>query len=280
LAWWPKALPKEFGDDKLVDLPLARRSVWNGPPKDRIRPTDWNLFSGKFSMPRFTIRNLMIAVCVAAGLLGIYRAGGVFPLVVASFSLAMTGGAWLAFSHNPRLAIQAFAVSAIAANLLVAILGVYFLNMTGFVLMFLVSAALVPFALGSGSAWAWTHPRRNPKAAASVLVLVLGLLPISMMLTSWPLRLASALSRPSMDRLADRLAAGETLASPEWAGMYRIVAADHEPRNGNVILVTDPNSSGRSGFVRVSDPSQSLGQMYNLNLDVPVGGSWRYQNED
>jgi hypothetical protein len=228
-------------------------------------------------MPRFTIRHLMIAVCVVAVPLGLYQASEPFLSVVLVLSGTFAVVAWLGFRHHPRLAARVFAASAGGGNLLVAFLGAYHLNMVGFVLMFLISAVTIPLTLGSGSVWAMVYPRR--KAVAWTLVLGLGFLPLSMF-TSWPLRLAAVLSRPSMNRLANRLVAGESLTEPEWAGLYRIVAAYHEPRNGNVILVTDPDPSGRSGFVMVSDPSQPLGQMYNLNHDVPVGGSWRYQNED
>jgi hypothetical protein len=233
-------------------------------------------------MPRLTIRRLMLVVGVVAGILGLYRSLGSAYLVLLALSAIMAVLVWQVVRRLPRLAAWTFGVSAFLVNASVAPVCAYLCSIGGFALMVLASISMFPLVLGCGSAWAMAgpDPRRFPRAAAWSIVIVLGFLPISMMSTLWPLRFAFTLSRPSMDRLADRVAAGETLAFPEWAGLYRIVDAKREPRNGNVALIIDADPSGRSAFVRVVARSESYGPMVNLNFNVPVGGPWRYQNED
>jgi hypothetical protein len=106
-----------------------------------------------------------------------------------------------------------------------------------------------------------------------------------MLLTFWPLRLAFLASAPALDGLADRVAAGPGVTSPEWAGLFRVVATEVEPSNGNVGLIIDPDPSGRSGFVRGgASPGlpvgRSGGPFYDLNLDMRLDDRWRYVCED
>lgn len=62
------------------------------------------------------------------------------------------------------------------------------------------------------------------------------------------LRLAFLACRPTLERLADRVDAGLPVG-PRWVGPFRIVAG--ERRYGAVtILVTNPEPSGPTGFVR------------------------------
>jgi hypothetical protein len=117
------------------------------------------------------------------------------------------------------------------------------------------------------------------------LVLVLALLPLSMLITFWPFRLAFLASRPAIERLADRVAAGHAVTSPEWTGLFRVVGSVVDPSTGNVGLVIDPDPSGRSGFVRVGvDPSvlvgRSNGPFYNLDFDLQLSERWWYECED
>ena len=117
------------------------------------------------------------------------------------------------------------------------------------------------------------------------LVIVLVALPLSMLFTPWPLRLAFLASKPALDRLADRVATGQAPSRPVLAGLFIVVNSAVDPTSGNVGLITNPDPSGRSGFVRVSPASSTLpiraaGPFYNLNYDMEMGGGWRYQNED
>src|SRR5262245_6908130 len=107
-----------------------------------------------------------------------------------------------------------------------------------------------------------------------------------MLLTPWPLRLAFLASRPAMERLADRVAAGRAVTSPEWAGLFQIVGSAVDPTTGNVGLITDPDPAGRSGFVRLSPavrvdgPYWNYRPFVNLNINEHLTGPWWYQNED
>jgi hypothetical protein len=223
----------------------------------------------------------MIFIGVVAGLLWVYRSFGstvvflVFWLPVLALVLEVLRG-------HPRLSTWVLVASSVLANSSIALIFAYLYSLAGLFLMFFVSTLLVPVVIGSGIAWAKsrTATRRISRSTAWVIVWFLGLLPISMMGTHWPLHLAFALSRPAMDRLADRVASGETLTSPEWAGLYRVVAVKKEPSNGNVALIIDDDPAGRSAFVRFGDSLSPFGPMINLNFNESVGDRWFYQNED
>jgi hypothetical protein len=156
--------------------------------------------------------------------------------------------------------------------------------------MFLASLCGIPLTLGFGAAWAYTSTRRDAAPRCSPilawpLVLVLGTLPLKVLLTRWPFYLAFHASRPSLDCLADRLAAGQTIAGPEWAGLFRVVATEVDPSSGNVGLITDRDPAGRSGFVRVgAAPSAPTGRgggpLYNMYLDLKLSDGWRCECED
>src|SRR5262249_9180480 len=107
----------------------------------------------------------------------------------------------------------------------------------------------------------------------------------TMLLTRWPFHLAFVASTQAMDRLADRVAAGQGIANPEWAGLFRVVGSAVDPSSGNVGLIIDPDTSGRSGFVHVIDTTgvpavRSSGPFYNLYFDLQLCGRWRYVCED
>jgi hypothetical protein len=177
--------------------------------------------------------------------------------------------------------------SAVAANASVAALGAFLMSIGGFVLMYLVSSLAIPAIFCSGEAWAALATRRDASHRRSPmvawpLVFALAIAPLAMMFTDWPLRLAFLASRPALERLADRVEAGQALRRPEWAGRYRVVGSAIDPRTGNVGLVLSPNPAGRSGFVRLVPgwPPVHHGPLSNLNFDVPLGGRWSYQDED
>jgi hypothetical protein len=218
---------------------------------------------------------------VVAGLLWVYRAFG-SSIIFLVLWLPVMGLVLGLLRGHPRLSAWVLAASSILANSSIALIFAYFYSISGLVLMFFASTLLVPIVIGSGIAWAnsRTESQRIPRSTAWVIVWFLGLLPISMMGTHWPLHLAFIVSRPALDRLADRVASGETLTSPEWAGLYWIVATKNEPSNGNVALIIDDDPAGMSGFVRLTDSLSKFGPMTNLNFNESVGGRWFYQNED
>jgi hypothetical protein len=239
---------------------------------------------------QFTIRRLMIAVAITAGLL----AASVLPNGLAvAFGLTyllLIGGTWWMFHGFRRLSALSFGVVAALNNILIAGLCIHRLNYGGFMLMLLVWLLAFPIVLGAGTAWATAvtrraaRPHRSPFLAWP-LVLVLAILPFTMFFTRWPFHLAFLASTPALDRLADRVAAGQGIASPELAGLFRVVGSDVDPSSGNVGLIIDSDPSGRSGFVRVgtaaSVPAGPVrGPFYNVDLDLKLGDRWRYQCED
>jgi hypothetical protein len=108
---------------------------------------------------------------------------------------------------------------------------------------------------------------------------------VMMLFTHWPLRVAFFASKPALDRLADRVAAGQALRGPVRASLFIVIGAAVDPSSGNVGLIIDPDPSGRSGFVRPglgpsATPGRVTGPFYNLDFDLELFDGWRYQTED
>jgi len=232
----------------------------------------------------------MIGVAVVAGLLAVARSP--FGLVVAFglVYLALIGVLWWMFRGFRRLSAVCFGVVVALSNTLSAALCIYLLSMGGALLMFLGWFLTFPIVISTGVAWAsaatrgTARPQHSPMLAWP-LVLVSALLPLSMLLTFWPFRLAFLASRPAMDRLADRVVARQVVTSPEWVGLFRVVGSAVDPSTGNVGLIIDSDPSGRSGFVRVGvGPSipagRCSGPFYDLNFDLQLRDRWWYECED
>jgi hypothetical protein len=232
----------------------------------------------------------MLAVAMAAGLLAAARSPIGMVVAFGLAYLALIGGTWWMFHGFRRVSALSFEVVAAWNNILSGGLCIHRLNMSGVMLMLLVWLLAFPIVFGAGAAWATAvtrraaRPHRSPFLAWP-LVLVLAILPLTMLLTRWPIHLAFLASTPALDRLADRVAAGQRIASPEWAGLFRVVGSDVDPSTDNVGLIIDPDPSGRSGFVRIgAAPSVSAGRssgpFYDLYLDLKLCARWRYECED
>jgi hypothetical protein len=239
---------------------------------------------------RFKLRTLMIAVAVMAGLLAWALSPTGLAVTFGLLYLALIGVQWWMFRGFRRLSALCFGVGVALINIVSVALCVYLLNLSGAFLMFIGWLVAFPAVIGTGAAWASAatrrsaRPRRSPLVAWP-LVLVLALLPLSMLLTFWPFRLAFLASRPALDRLADRVEAGQPVTSPEWAGLFRVVASVVDSSSGNVGLIIDADPSGRSGFVRASvgpgmPAARSNGPFFNLNLALRLPKRWLYECED
>jgi hypothetical protein len=232
----------------------------------------------------------MTAVALAAGLLAASLSSTGLVVAFGLAYLALIGVLWWMFNGFRRLSALCFGLVAAVSNVVTAGLCIYLHSPGGIILRFVVWLLAFPLVFGAGAAWATAATRRGASSRGSSflawsLVVASGILPLTMLLTGWPLRLAFLASTPDMDRLAGRVAAGQGVTSPEWAGLFRVVGSAVEPSNGNVGLIIDPDRSGRSGFVRVrASPGMPLGRsdgpFYNLNLEVRLGDRWRYQCED
>jgi hypothetical protein len=229
----------------------------------------------------------MVAIAVVAGILALLMWTG-WPLVaIVAFDLIPAAILRSIVRGFRRLAAWGFGVVAAASNLFCFFLGIHALNLGGLVLLLLDWFLSFPFILGLGAAWAAEAtrrdavPRRSPMAVW-LMVVVLAFLPLTMLLNGWPLRLAFLVSRPDFDRLADRVAGGETPSLPTWAGVFRVVGSAVDPATGNVGLITNADRSGRSGFVRIRPGAggRRRGPFYNLNLDLALGAGWWYECED
>jgi hypothetical protein len=239
---------------------------------------------------RLTIWQTMLVVASAAGLLAASRSPIGLCVAFGLVYLALVGVLWSMFHGFRRFSALCFGLMAALSNMATAGLGIYRFSTDSVFLMFLVWLLAFPLVLGAGIAWVTTATRREVRSRRSPiwawpLVIASGILPLTMVVTLWPLRLAFLASTPALDSLAGRVSAGQGVTSPEWAGLFRVVYSAVEPSNGNVGLIIDPERSGRSGFVRVGTspalPSGSAGgPFYNLNLDMRLSDTWRYVCED
>jgi hypothetical protein len=204
--------------------------------------------------------------------------------------VALIAVVWWMFRGFRRVSALCFGGVAALSTTMSAVLCVYRPNIGGGVLTLLCCVYTFPIVVGAGVAWAsaatrkeaWS--RRSPLLAWPV-VLVLALSPPSMLVGFWPLRLAFLVSRPALEHLADRVAAGQGVTGPEWAGMFRVVGSAVDPSTGNIGLIVDPDPSGRSGFLRVgAGPNtrarRSSGPYYNFHLDLKLRDRWWYECED
>jgi hypothetical protein len=232
----------------------------------------------------------MIAVAVAAGLLAALLSPIWLFVAFGLLYLALIGVLWWMFRGFRRLSALSFGVVAALSNTLSAALCIYQLNLGGALLMFLSWFCAFPFVISAGAAWAraatrrTARPRRSPWLAWP-LVLVLALSPLSMLLTFWPFRLAFLICRPAMDRMADRVGAGQPVTSPEWVGLFRVVGSAVDPATGTIGLIINQDPSGRSGFVRVSvgasiPAGAPNGPFYNLFFELQLRDRWWYECED
>jgi hypothetical protein len=232
----------------------------------------------------------MIAVAAVAGVLAALLSPTALAVAFGLLYVASIGALWWMFRGFRRLSALCFGVAAALGNTSSAAVSIYLPDLGGAILMFLGWLLAFPIVISAGAAWAGAATRRTAKPRRSPLlawplVLVLGILPFTMLLTCWPLRLAFLASRPAMERLADRVLAGPAVAGPEWVGLFRVVGSAVDPASGNVGLITDPHPSGRSGFVRAGASTGApagppIGPFYNLWSDRQLDDRWWHECED
>ena len=143
----------------------------------------------------------------------------------------------------------------------------------------------IPWIAALGTAWAVLFARQRSvsprmRDGAGMAVFFLAVLPIVTLWTLWPLHLAFLTARPTMERLADQIAAGNPVVFPRQAGVFVVSAAVVDPFAGNVGLMIDPNPNGPTKFVRsgpnsVRNPNSPI---RGSNLNVDLGGGWSYRH--
>ncbi|MDE2507492.1 MAG: hypothetical protein KGM43_09790, partial [Planctomycetota bacterium] len=163
---------------------------------------------------RFMSARLMALLAIPAAALTILRSQ---PVILAVVPFVSIPGyfAWRVARQRPRLATWGFWVAAAVSTISVADFCVYDVSVSGYVAAVLLTLLLVPATVGFGVAWEANVQERADKRAvfglAPLVVGVLSVLPPSMITTFWPLRVAFLVSRPALNRLADRVEAGERL---------------------------------------------------------------------
>ena len=97
------------------------------------------------------------------------------------------------------------------------------------------------------------------------------------MLFCIPVRIAAIVSSPALNRLADRVAAGEEIETPVWAGVFYI----RETRvwnEGMPCLWTYPGGNGGDGLARPADGVAK--DKFNHWSDYRLHGNWFVIAED
>jgi hypothetical protein len=243
----------------------------------------------KLPRVRFTIRGLMIAVVVVAGLFAMPGNWRVLSMALASSCLAPLAAWWIHSRRHRRIAAFCFWAPAIAANASYVALCI---SPTGWLPIFLFGAwmlLILPTTLAFGVSWAslvsrGAEGKRSPAWFASAAVIVLSFLPSATALTLWPLRLAFPAARPALGRLADQLVAGRPVRFPQRAGPFRIAGARVDFATGDVGLMIDPDPNGPTAFVRGSGTRSGPFGCYRPIrgdvLDIRLGGGWCFHVED
>ena len=249
----------------------------------------------------FTIRRLMIVVAVVAVLfanlaengwlateiLDTIQESGWPPLTVISFfSLDFFGARWLVVRGWRRPAAVGFWILAVLANTLYVACCIapsvrFFQTLRiGWFLVFLPTMTGLGLGLGRPG-----HTRTGgpppPRPGGVALGRHPGLAADGHARSCWPLRLAFLAARPTLERLADRVVAGQSVSFPQQVGVFRLVESGHGPVYGNVALIIDPTAYARSGFVRIPPwvvAGAKLGApIFGSYLDLDLGGGWRYR---
>jgi hypothetical protein len=147
------------------------------------------------SRVQFKVRSLMIAVAAVAGLLALALSPVGLVVLSGLLYLAPIGALWWMFRGFRRLSALCFGVVGTSVNILSAGLCINLLDLGGAVPIFLGWFWSLPVVISTGVAWAKAATRRPARQRRSPLlawprVLVLALLPLSMLITFWPFRLA------------------------------------------------------------------------------------------
>jgi hypothetical protein len=212
---------------------------------------------------RFSISRLMILVAASAGVFWVYRSVNPFAFfVLMGYGVVLISQA-LIYGQNlekfPRRAWWMFVMTSLGSVLVFGIMAVTIVGTFGWFLRIVLALFVMPIVLGSGVAWIRGTNGRHRRSMAWALVLSFVALPMSMAFGDWPIRLAFRVSRPALDRLADRIEAGDPPRWPVRAGLIRVsgIARGHR-HSANIALSIDADSDGNSWLVRSANPEIPL----------------------
>jgi hypothetical protein len=230
----------------------------------------------------------MILVAIAAALLALPDGLRVVAAVLSLPCLALfTAWRLLLGGHRRLAAIGFWGMSTLANVLFVAVCA--FPGILSFALFVLWLFILLPSIAGFGAAWAILATRgegvtRRSNQLTWMLVIALAVMPGVTAWTVWPFRLEFLTARSSLERVADRIAAGQAISYPQWAGPFRLLGSRVDSETGGVALLTDLNPGGPSGFVRHkgsrTEPYRCFGPIRGDRWHVGLGDGWCYHEED
>ena len=113
-------------------------------------------------------------------------------------------------------------------------------------------SVIMPTLAGFGATWAVLATRSRVVAHPSqqlawIWVIALAVMPgVVTAWTVWPFRLEFLIARPSLERLADQIAAGQAVSFPQNAGPFRLAASRvefHLSALGLINIAIQPNGS-------------------------------------
>jgi hypothetical protein len=229
----------------------------------------------------------MISVAILAVLFALPAVLAVILIALYIPVAAVIGARWLVLKRMRGVAARVFWGLAVSINVAYAAACVapdlYFLAP-----FYFGSVIVVPTIAAFGVAWANLATRedatpRRFESTVKVPVAFFSALPILTLSTYWPLHLAFLASRPALEQLADRVAAGRVTGLPRRAGVFWVAGFRIDNATGNVGLITDPNPTGPNGFVRVrpgASAEDPLRTIVGSNLNVDLGGGWSYRDAD
>jgi hypothetical protein len=111
-------------------------------------------------------------------------------------------------------------------------------------------------------------------------VAALAVFPLVTVFTLWPLRLAFLVSRPTLETLANQIAAGKSMTYPQRGGLFRFETSSINSSTGNIGLLIEPNPAHPTGLVRKSPRGDRSGPISSSGLGVDLGWGWEYRQED
>ncbi len=235
------------------------------------------------SHPQFTIRRLMLGIAGVAMLLWLPTLTWLHSIAIV-YGVLVAGVSWRSTRRMPGVALWGFLVSGALVNggvFWIFALRPYVDTYVGLFALFVAGLSL-PVVVGLGLSWTFSRGSRASRLAAALLTGAVAVSPIVMVETYWPLRLGFRLAAPALDRIADRLEAGGSVAFPEWAGFYRVETAIPFPAPPRFLLVVgDRPLANAAGFHR--SPTQAaedhIGRAFPLGEAGSGKGRWWYFDE-
>lgn len=241
---------------------------------------------------RLAIHDYVIAIAVVAVPLaiaaeyGLQRVLPAWTLTIAAAVLALAGLAvlfsrWLVADERRRLALVAFWSVSGLVNL--GYVGCCTRPCMELTLSLAIGWLFVtlPVIVGLGVAWAQLANRGLSRVVAHSSMFAMAILPAATLITIWPLHLAFYVSRPSLERLADQVAAGHAVVTTHLAGAY-LIRGSAVNSYGDVSLILNPESGGPSQFVRNrSRPFPSLSSSpFGMEILLNLTDGWHYRVDD